>query len=242
MQTRKKLSSNMEDYLEAIAVLKKKNGVARVKDISRLLNVEPPSVASALNNLSGNGFVVHERYGYVELTPEGKRLAKDIKGRHDMLVRFLTEILSIDPKTAAEDACKMEHSMSAKTFEKLSKFTEFVGTCPDHNGPDRLRSFGYYIKTGRRRKCNVRQTNKRGVDMADAKVVRDLKPGEKGRITRVTGAGSVYRRLLDMGVVKGAEVEMERVAPLGDPVEVRIKGYRLSLRKEEAANICVEVN
>ena len=81
-----------------------------------------------------------------------------------------------------------------------------------------------------------------GVDMADVRVVRELKPGEKGRITRVTGTGSVYRRLLDMGVVKGAEVEMERVAPLGDPIEVRIKGYRLSLRKEEAANIYVEVN
>lgn len=231
----------MEDYLEAIAVLKEKNGVVRVRDISCLLSVEPPSVASALSNLSGNGLVVHERYGYVELTPDGERLAQDIKKRHEMLVKFLSGILDIDPRTAAEDACKMEHSMSAKTSKRLAKFIEFVGTCPDDNGPDWLRSFGYYIKTGRRRKCKVRQTNKRGVDMADARVVRELKPGEKGKITRVTGAGSVYRRLLDMGVVKGAEVEMERVAPLGDPVEVRIKGYRLSLRKEEAANIYVEV-
>ena len=72
------------------------------------------------------------------------------------------------------------------------------------------------------------------------KILRDLRPGEKGIIVKVTGAGSIYRRILDMGVVKGAEIEVERVAPLGDPIEVKIKGYHLSLRKTEAANIYVE--
>jgi Fe2+ transport system protein FeoA len=76
--------------------------------------------------------------------------------------------------------------------------------------------------------------------MGIIKMLRELKPGEKGRVTRISGSGSVHRRILDMGVVKGAEVEMERVAPLGDPVEVKIKGYHLSLRKDEAANIYVE--
>ncbi|RLA96323.1 MAG: DtxR family transcriptional regulator, partial [Deltaproteobacteria bacterium] len=68
------------------------------------------------------------------------------------------------------------------------------------------------------------------------KVVRlkDLEPGKKGRITAVKGKGGLRKRLLDMGIVPGALVEMERVAPLGDPVEVRVKGYHLSLRKEEA--------
>ena len=74
------------------------------------------------------------------------------------------------------------------------------------------------------------------------KSLKELKPGERGKITRVGGSGSTHRRLLDMGVVSGSEVEMERVAPLGDPVEVKIKGYHLTLRKEEAANIQVEVN
>ena len=76
--------------------------------------------------------------------------------------------------------------------------------------------------------------------MGDIRMLRELRPGEKGRITRISGGGSVYRRILDMGIVKGAEVEMERVAPLGDPVEVKIKGYHLSLRKDEAASIYVE--
>lgn len=73
------------------------------------------------------------------------------------------------------------------------------------------------------------------------KCLSELKPGEKGRITRVGGGGSIRRRMLDMGTVAGTEVEVERVAPLGDPIEVKIKGFHMSLRREEAANIDVEV-
>ncbi|MBU0477054.1 MAG: FeoA family protein [bacterium] len=72
-------------------------------------------------------------------------------------------------------------------------------------------------------------------------VLSELKPGQGGKITKISGKGSVRRRILDMGVVKGADIEMERVAPLGDPIEVKIKGYHLSLRKEEASDIHVEI-
>jgi len=73
------------------------------------------------------------------------------------------------------------------------------------------------------------------------KPLKELKPNEKGKVVKVGGRGSVHRRLLDMGLVAGTEVEVERVAPLGDPIEVKVKGYHLTLRKEEAANIQVEV-
>ena len=73
------------------------------------------------------------------------------------------------------------------------------------------------------------------------KMLLKLKPGQKGRILKVPGSGAVQRRIMDMGLVKGAEIEVERVAPLGDPLEVKIKGYHLSLRKSEAAGIFVEV-
>ena len=72
------------------------------------------------------------------------------------------------------------------------------------------------------------------------KSLKELRPGEKGKITKVSGEGLIRRRILDMGVIPGSEIEMQRVAPLGDPVEVKIKGYCLSLRKNEAANIYVE--
>jgi Fe2+ transport system protein FeoA len=74
------------------------------------------------------------------------------------------------------------------------------------------------------------------------KALAELKPREKGRIVKVGGGGALRRRSLDMGVIPGAEIEVERVAPLGDPIEIKVKGYHLSLRKEEAANIYVEVD
>lgn len=67
-----------------------------------------------------------------------------------------------------------------------------------------------------------------------------LQPGERGTISRLTTAAvNVRRRLLEMGLIKGTTVEMIRFAPMGDPIEVRVKGYRLSIRREEAESVFV---
>jgi len=68
-----------------------------------------------------------------------------------------------------------------------------------------------------------------------------LRPGQRGTITTIGAIGPLKRRLMDMGVLKGVEVKVEKVAPLGDPIEIIVKNYRLSLRKSEAAGIGVEV-
>ena len=75
-----------------------------------------------------------------------------------------------------------------------------------------------------------------------SKSLMEMRPGERGKVVRVGGKGDIRRRLLDMGLVSGTGVAVERVAPLGDPIEVRLKGYNLSLRKEEAASVEVEVS
>lgn len=162
----KKLTPAMEDYLEAVATLKESKGVARAKDISRLLAVKAPSVTSALEKLAKRNLVIHEPYGYVDLSPEAEKLAKNIQKKHNTLVKFLTQILNIDSKTAGEDACRMEHSISSKTLARLLKFIKFVENRPgsDADGPYWLKSFSHYYKTGKRLDCqssrNVRKTKK----------------------------------------------------------------------------------
>ncbi len=69
----------------------------------------------------------------------------------------------------------------------------------------------------------------------------NLNPGEEGKITKIGSIGPIKRRLMDMGVLVGEKVRVEKVAPLGDPIEVIIKNYSLSLRKKEAEGISVEV-
>jgi Fe2+ transport system protein FeoA len=70
--------------------------------------------------------------------------------------------------------------------------------------------------------------------------LKDLAPGEQGRIIRLDRRGALGQRMADMGLIPGSVVEVRRIAPLGDPLEVKIRGYRLSLRKAEAAGVLVE--
>ena len=67
-----------------------------------------------------------------------------------------------------------------------------------------------------------------------------IKPGESCVVTHVEGEGAVRRRLLDMGITPGVTIHMKKIAPLGDPMEMTLRGYQLSLRKDEAAPILVE--
>jgi len=140
-------SSSMEDYLEAIGWLSEAGNIVRVTQLSRKLGVSKPSVSAALNKLAKAGFVQHERYASIELTPEGRRLADDVIRRHEIMRRFLTEILGIDRERAEEDACRMEHVLSPPSLERFSEFVEFLTSCPQSE-PAWHKGFSYYLEHG----------------------------------------------------------------------------------------------
>ncbi|SEO47203.1 FeoA family protein [Propionispora vibrioides] len=73
-----------------------------------------------------------------------------------------------------------------------------------------------------------------------SKHLSELKPGEQGVVVKVKGNGPVYRRIVDMGIVPGANITVLKFAPLGDPIEIKVKGFNLSLRKSEASMIQLE--
>ncbi|MCQ4934786.1 MULTISPECIES: FeoA family protein [Anaerotignum] len=72
------------------------------------------------------------------------------------------------------------------------------------------------------------------------RTLKDAKIGERISVVKVTGEGPVKRRIMDMGITKGVEIFIRKVAPLGDPVEVTVRGYELSLRKEDAQMVVIE--
>ncbi len=74
----------------------------------------------------------------------------------------------------------------------------------------------------------------------DLRTLKDVKTGESVTIVKLQGEGPVKRRIMDMGLTKGVEVYVRKVAPLGDPVEITVRGYELSIRKFDAENIIVE--
>ncbi len=120
------MSESLEDYLEAIHLLQKEKGRARVVEIARHLGVKGPSVTGALGQLSRRGLVRHERYGAVDLTPRGESLAREILARHRKLSRFLREILGVSEERAEKEACRIEHAMSRETWRRFERFLEGV--------------------------------------------------------------------------------------------------------------------
>lgn len=117
-----KLTSNMEDYLEAVSFCADEKGVARVSDIRDMLEVKTPSVTGAMKSLAQEGYVLHEPYGGIKLTAKGRRAAEEVKKRHEIFRRFLIQVLGVNPKTAEADACRMEHVVSKETMDKLHTY------------------------------------------------------------------------------------------------------------------------
>ena len=110
-----------EMYLETIHVLLQKNGSVRSIDVSEHMGYSKPSVSRAVGLLKKGGYIVVDEDGYITLTEDGEKVAMKIYERHTVLSGMLIA-LGVDPETAAEDACRLEHAISDKSFEAIKKY------------------------------------------------------------------------------------------------------------------------
>ena len=115
-----------EMYLESILVLSKKLEHVRSIDICEYMGYSKPSVSRAVGLLKNGGFITVDGKGYIFLTDEGRLLAEKIYERHTIITKVLTAI-GVDEKTAAEDACKLEHVLSDESFEAIKRHIEQYG-------------------------------------------------------------------------------------------------------------------
>lgn len=112
------IHESAEDYLETILILKERLGQVRSIDIATELNYSKPSISVAMKKLRENGYILMDHEGFITLTPVGQKIASRIYDRHKLLTSFFIA-LGVNEKTAAEDACKIEHDLSEETFEKI---------------------------------------------------------------------------------------------------------------------------
>ena len=115
------IRESAEDYLETILVLKNRLGNVRSIDIAHELSFSKPSVSVAMKNLRLNNYITVDENGYINLTDSGMAIAGKIYERHTFLTSFLISI-GVNPETAAEDACKIEHVISSESFSALKKY------------------------------------------------------------------------------------------------------------------------
>ena len=119
MHRQSPLTSTQEMYLKVLYEVRGRYQVARVRDLAKGMGVSPGTVSGALKKLDQAGFVEHERYGVVALTPAGVTIAECTLRRHDTIRDVLIEVFGVDAETAAEDACLMEHVVSPATVNRM---------------------------------------------------------------------------------------------------------------------------
>lgn len=199
-------TDNREDYLINILRLTDGTRVVKTTELASYMNVSPASVTEMLKILQKEGLVNYERYRGVSLTEEGNRKARDLRRKHHIMERFLTDVLEIDHQQAHDQACAVEHTLSEDAANKIcrmtgTKFDSDCGTCqnPCHNS----------------------------IQISECTPASEMKQGERGQISHLSSEdGTVIRKLISMGFVPGREIELSasvsdkgaRIIKIGDSV------------------------
>lgn len=120
------IHKSAEDYLEAMLMLKERHGYVRSIDVAEQLGVTKPSVSYATKQLRENGYITMDHANFIVLTEKGMEIADRIYTRHKVLTQFFVK-LGVDPETARDDACKVEHDISDETFSAICRHLDTLG-------------------------------------------------------------------------------------------------------------------
>ncbi|MCJ7837150.1 metal-dependent transcriptional regulator [Cuneatibacter sp. NSJ-177] len=124
-----KIQESAENYLETILILHQRSGAVRSIDIANELEFSKPSVSVAMKNLRENGYIEMDPGGYITLLDKGREIAEKIYERHRLLSDWLTA-LGVEPSIASEDACRIEHVISAESFDAIKAHVRAIKEMP----------------------------------------------------------------------------------------------------------------
>lgn len=127
----RRTSPTTEQYVEAIAELAREGGQTSVSDIAEHAGVSRPAASRSVRDLATKELVEHRAYGHVALTDTGRALAEQLARKHDMLQRFLQDVLGYGPEQADEEACRLEHLVGDGLAHRLGTLAEFLEREPE---------------------------------------------------------------------------------------------------------------
>ncbi len=216
-------TGNREDYLINILRLTEGEGVAKTTELAGYMNVSPASVSEMIKVLAKEGLVDYQKYKGVSLTDKGLTLARQLRKKHHVVERFLTDYLNIDHETAHEEACRMEHAISD---ESAIKMCHMMGTpvdvdCQSCIEPCKAVSEGV---------MTIMPLNR-------------LSQGQPGKIAYIKSDDTdVVKKLISMGFVPGREISIEAILSDGGPRVARIGQSTMALDFKLASCIFVDVS
>jgi DtxR family transcriptional regulator, Mn-dependent transcriptional regulator len=234
-----KTSASIEEYLEALYTLAQDGKTVGTTEISKRLNVAPPSVTEMLKKLSDSGYINYLPYQGVTLTPEGFTLAEKMARKHRILERFLHDVLKIGNDKVHSEACEMEHALSDSTERAMCQNLNCPARCPDDEKviPPCNFDFASCIECQKWEGSNLEKVGNRRVNMT---ALSSLKKKQEAKIAFIRGDKKALGRLMDMGLTPGTLISVSRVAPLKGPLEIIVRGSRLALGDDIACNVFVE--
>ncbi len=190
---------NREDYLISILRLTEGRGVTKTTELAEFMKVSPASVSEMVKVLAEEGYVSYEKYKGMSLTESGLTYARQIRKKHHVLERFLTDYLDVDHDTAHEEACRMEHALSDESAVKMCNMMgpRVDDDCQGCVKPCKAASEGV-VKV---------------IPMAK------MTSGSRGRISHVVSEDSaVVKKLVMMGFVPGKDLLIETAVPDGPQI------------------------
>lgn len=239
-----KLTSAMEDYLEAIYHLEQERRIARVRDIAQKLNVRMSSVSAALKILGSRDFIKYDPHQFITLTDKGLTTAREIVRKHEILKRFLTRVLQIEDSVAEDNACRIEHHLDPEVIEKLIRFVKKVELCP----VETIKKFEKAARTCENCEPCLEEALKKLSNRTKAQrtavevglTVSEAVPGDQLVVQSVSGTSELRSSLAKDGLEKGAVITIEKIDLQENQVTLNINGYHISLPQRDAKKIFVK--
>jgi len=212
-------SPTVEEYLEVIFRLEQSAGSAKTKELASRLKVTPGTITNTAVNLEKRGLVQRDRYKGLRLTKKGSVMALSVLRKHRLSERLLTDVLNIAWDKVHDLACKFEHALTDEVAESIEKVLKKPKTCP-HGNPI--------------------PTTKGEIVEAQSEPLTNLRPHDKGTITRITHErGDILHYLTTLGLVPGVSVSVEERAPFNGPIIVKALGTSYALGPSIASIISV---
>lgn len=215
-------TGNREDYLINILRLTEGESMAKTTELAEYMGVSPASVSEMIKVLANEGLVEYAKYKGVSLTDEGLIYARQIRKKHHVLERFLTDYLNIDHMTAHEEACKMEHAISSDSAIKMCHMMgpQVDSDCISCKNPCKAASDG----------------------ITEIMPMNGMGQGKSGRISHIKSEDSeVVKKLISMGFVPGRDVTIESILSDGGPRVIRIGTVSMALDYTLASCVFVDM-
>jgi len=235
-----RLSENSEEHLEILYKLNHSGERVSTSAITESMNFPPVRVTQTLQNLDRKKDINYSPNNGANLTDQGHPTGKKISGKQNWFERFFYKILTIKKDGVQRQACEIEYSSFGKRENALCQLLEHPDKYPDNYNPIpandlRFLSCEDCIKQQRKGIGEIGTLESNSLSLVN------LKERNRGRVVSIRGNHKVIRRLLDMGITPNATIKIIKIAPLGGPVEISVRGSNLALGRSIASNVFVEL-